>query len=115
MLSLEGVSGLANAGDQVVGATRSTIANLFHLEPLSYARLDHKPELVAWGHATCNTKLGQRKCFSLHELQNDGDKVGIIRESGIETFGWISTNWEMIRSALGSVWIRISNDEAEDN
>ena len=114
MLSLDNEDGLGNSGSQVEGATRSTIVNLFHLEPLSYSRLDHKPEFVSWGHATCNTKLGQRKCYSLKELRGDGEKVGVVREEGIETFGWISPNWEFIRSPYGSVWIRISEDRPEE-
>ncbi len=43
-------------------------------------------------------------------LQGLDWKVGIIRPEGIETFGWISKNYEMIRSPLGAVWIRISTD-----
>lgn len=116
MLTLNDEDGLENAGLQVEGATRSTIVNLFHLEPLRYDRLDHVPAAVAWGHATCNTKLGQRRCFSIEELVEGGEKLGVIRESGVETFGWLSPNWEMIRSPSGAVWIRISLDRgAEDN
>lgn len=110
MLALEDEEGLGNAGVQVEGATRSTIVNLFHLLPLRYDRLDHVPSSVAWGHATCNTRLGQRRCFSVAELTQDGDKVGVITEAGVETIGWISLNWEMIRSPLGAVWIRICSD-----
>lgn len=113
MLALQDEVGLANAHIQVEGATRSTIVNLFHLEPLRYESLDHIPSAVAWGHATCNTKLGQRKCYSLHELTEVGGKLGIVLESGIETIGWISPNWEMIRSARGAVWIRICADRDE--
>ena len=29
---------------------------------------------------------------------------------GVDTFGWISGDWEMIRSPQGSVWIRICSD-----
>jgi len=110
MLKLDDEDALENASIQVEGATRSTIVNLFHLEPLRYDRLDHKPEAVAWGHATCNTKLGQRRCFSVAEIKADGEKVELIRESGIETIGWLSPNWEMIRSPNGAVWIRICVD-----
>ena len=110
MLVLDDEEGLENAGVQVAGATRSTIVNLFHLEPLRYDRLDHAPTAVAWGHATCNTKLGQRRCYSIAELANEGDKVGLIREAGIETIGWMSPNMEIMRSPRGAVWIRISSD-----
>lgn len=37
-------------------------------------------------------------------------KVGIIKEEGIETFGWISSDFEMIRSPQGAVWIQLSRD-----
>jgi hypothetical protein len=114
MLLLNEEIGLENAGMQVEGATRSTVVNLFHLEPLRYDRLDHTPSAVAWGHATCNTKLGQRRCFSVSEVIRDGEKVGLIKEAGIETFGWISPNWEMIRSPRGAVWIRICLDRNSD-
>jgi hypothetical protein len=109
MIDLAHEESLGNAGLQVEGATRSTIVNLFHMEPLRYDRLDHRPEFVAWGHATCNTKLGQRKCYSMAELQNQGLKIGIIADEGIETFGWMSENWEFIRSPDGSAWIRIAH------
>lgn len=111
MISLEDEDGLGNSGIQVEGATRSTIVNLFHLEPLSYSQLDHKPDYVSWGHATCNTRLGQRKCYSLDELREQNIKLGIIGDDGIETFGWMSPGWEFIRSPQGSVWIRISTDQ----
>jgi hypothetical protein len=114
MLSLLDEDALANAGIQTEGVTRSTIVNLFHLEPLRYDALDHKPEAIAWGHATCNTRLGQRRCYSVAEVQREGAKVGIIKESGVDTFGWLSPNWEMIRSANGAVWIRICSDRGDE-
>lgn len=98
---------LANAAMQDGDSTRSTIVNLFHLRPLEYSDLLHIPENVAWGHALCNTKLGQRNCYSLAELQDMNQKVGIVKEKGIETFGWMSIDWKMIRSATGAVWIQI--------
>ena len=107
MLDLSGAAGLGNAGAQVQGATRSTIVNLFHLDPLRYGALLHEPKTVAWGHAVCNTVLGQRKCHPLAALQEDGMKLGIIAEDGIETFGWMSKDFEMIRSSAGDVWIRL--------
>ena len=71
------------------------------------------PENVAWGHAICNTRLGQRRCYSLSELIEMELKVGIIRPEGVETFGWISHDREMIRSPQGSVWIQLHGDVAE--
>ena len=106
-------AGLENAGNQVKGATRSTIVNLFHLSPLIYSELRHVPENVAWGHATCNTRLGQRKCYSLAELIEMELKIGIVRPEGIETFGWLSEDHTMIRSPNGAVWIQLHGDVAE--
>jgi hypothetical protein len=102
--------GLINAGAQVEGATRSTAVNLFHLIPLVYGSLQHMAGTVAWGHANCNTKLGQRKCYSLTELQEMSLKVGILREEDIEEIGWISEDYSMIRSSRGAVWIQLSGD-----
>lgn len=102
---------LLNASEQVLNATRSTVVNLFHMVPLTYSDIEHIPQNVAWGHAVCNTKLGQRKCYPLFELMNDGSKVGIVDGEGvISTFGWISRNLEIIRSPAGAVWIRIVED-----
>lgn len=109
-ISFEDESGLANAGDQVEGATRSTIINLFHLSPLTYRLLMHAPLNIGWGHAVCNTKLGQRKCYSLEEIIEMDLKVGIIRPEGIETFGWISEDSQMIRSPNGAVWVQLNGD-----
>lgn len=108
---------LLNASEQVENATRSTVVNLFHMVPLTYSDIEHIPQNVAWGHAICNTKLGQRICYPLSELINQGAKVGVVDEAGaIATFGWISRNLEMIRSPAGAVWIRIVEDHfsAED-
>lgn len=110
MLKLDEESGLMNSGDQVVGATRSTVINLFHMHPLVYEQLEHIPANVAWGHATCNTKLGQRRCYSLSELQDMGSKVAIVRGEEVNTFGWISDDRGMIRSPVGAVWIQITGD-----
>ena len=110
-VEFEDESALLNAGEQVADATRSTVVNLFHLEPLVYSSIEHDPTNVAWGHATCNTKLGQRKCYSFQELITSGAKIGTVDESGsIQTFGWGSENLEMIRSPMGAVWIRVSED-----
>ena len=105
------VDGLLNAALQVEGATRSTKVNLFHLEPLVYETLNHRPTSVAWGHATCNTLLGQRHCYSLAELQEAGRKIGFIDEDDeLVTFGWISEDFKMIRSPHGAVWVQLSDD-----
>lgn len=105
----EGV-GTDNAAGQVEGSTRSTIVNLFHLVALTYDSMNHIPSNMAWGHAACNTRLGQRICRSVEELKNTGMKVGIILPERVETFGWMSNDWEMIRSPKGAVWIKISRD-----
>jgi hypothetical protein len=113
-VGFEDEPGLGNAGLQVQGSTRSTVVNLFHMEPLVYGSLEHAPRHVAWGHAVCNTRLGQRKCYSLPELQAMDLKVGIIREENIDTFGWISRDYKMIRSANGAVWIQLNEDILQD-
>lgn len=110
MVGFEEEAGLGNAGAQVAGSTRSTIVNLFHLEPLAYGSLEHAPRCVAWGHAVCNTRLGQRECYSLPQLQEMDLKVAVIRDENVETFGWISDDWKMIRSPNGAVWIQLNED-----
>jgi hypothetical protein len=105
--------GLINAATQVEGATRSTEVNLFHLIPLVYGTLQHVPESVAWGHANCNTRLGQRRCYSLDELQRMNLKVGVLREESVDTIRWISEDYQMIRSPRGAVWIQLSGDMTE--
>jgi hypothetical protein len=114
IVSFEDACGLENAAMQVEGATRSTIVNLFHLEPLVYQSLVHVPRNVAWGHAVCNTRLGQRRCYSLAEIMAMNRKVGIVREEGIETFGWMSDDDQMIRSPKGAVWIQLNGDFEEE-
>jgi hypothetical protein len=101
---------LLNAGTQIINATRSTIVNLFHIQPVTYTDVCHNARNVAWGHATCNTKLGQRRCFSVAELEDVGIKIAAIRNGRIETFAWASNSYEMLRSPNGAVWIRINND-----
>ena len=114
-ISFSEESGLGNAAEQVEGATRSTAANLFHLRPLAYNELLHTPDNVAWGHAICNTRLGQQRCYSLPELREEGLKVGVVREEQTETFGFMSENWEMIRSPMGAVWSQLHGDVAESD
>jgi hypothetical protein len=101
---------LLNAGAQVINATRSTIVNLFHVQPLTYSDVCHNAQNVAWGHAICNTKLGQRRCVSLHELEEIGIKVGTIRDGQFHTFAWASQSFDMLRSPMGAVWIMITSD-----
>ncbi len=115
MVSFEDESSLENAPLQIEGTTRSTIVNLFHLEPLVYSDGHHIPQKVTWGHAVCNTRLGQRRCYSLRELQLGDLKVGIIHENGIDTFGWISGDSRMIRSPGGAVWIQLQGDDMDEN
>ena len=110
MVYFDDAVGNENASDQVEGATRSTIVNLFHISPLRYDTVLHIPTNVAWGHAVCNTRLGQRPCISLEEIKQMGRKVGIIMEDRIDTFGWISNDEQMIRSPLGAVWIQLNGD-----
>lgn len=108
------VDGLLNAALTVEGATRSTKANLFHMEPLVYESLNHRPTSVAWGHASCNTLLGQRHCYSLAELQEAGRKLGVIVDDDVVTIGWISDDYKMIRSPYGAVWVQLSPDMPEE-
>lgn len=114
MIGFEEESGLQNAAQQVEGATRSTIVNLFHLRPLIYHSLVHIPENLGWGHAICNTRLGQRPCYSLNEIIEMKRKVGFVEEDGIETFGWMSDDSLMIRTADGAVWIQISTGDLSE-
>lgn len=113
MVTFDDASGLGNAGTQIEGATRSTAVNLFHIEPLIYKSLVHVPSNVAWGHAVCNTRLGQRQCFSLDELVGVGRTVQISQTNGTEALGWISDDNQMIRSPNGAVWIQLNGDVEE--
>ncbi len=101
---------LLNAGAQVLNATRSTVVNLFHIQPVTYSDVCHNAQNVAWGHAICNTKLGQRRCFSVHELEQVGIKIGVLLDGQFETFAWASESFEMLRSPDGAVWIKINDD-----
>lgn len=113
-VSFEDEGGLINASEQIEGATRSTVVNLFHLMPLLYHELTHIPSNIGWGHAVCNTRLGQRPCYSLQQLVDMNLKVGIVRDEGLlETFGWMSTDWLMIRSPNGAVWMQLNGDIKE--
>ncbi|MEV0005173.1 restriction endonuclease [Micromonospora sp. NPDC050980] len=112
-VSFTAAAGLTNAGMQVEGATRSTEVNLFHLVPLVYGELQHAPSAIGWGHANCNTLLGQRRCYSLGELQDLDLKLGIVSEEGVHTIGWISEDYQMIRSPMGAVWVQLCGDMTE--
>lgn len=106
--------GLLNASDQIQGVTRSTKVNLFHINPLMYQTLDHVPDLIAWGHAVCNTRLGQRRCYSISELIEHDNKIAVLNNGHYETIGWISDDWKMIKSTNGAVWIQIVNEYTEE-
>lgn len=113
-VSFVGEDGSVNAAEQIDGATRSTVVNLFHLVPMLYDQLTHIPGNIGWGHAICNTRLGQRPCYSLQDIIAMDLKVGILRDEGvIDTFGWISRDWLMIRSPNGAVWMQLNGDIAE--
>lgn len=113
-ISFEESEALANAGNQVIGSTRSTIVNLFHLKPLLYHSIIHLPANVGWGHAVCNSYLAQRACLSLNELMQLNLKVGIIYDDHVDSFGWISADHKFIRSPNGATWIQISNNMSDD-
>lgn len=113
MVSFEDELGLENAGSQVEGATRSTLVNLFHMLPLRYDLFQHSPESVAWGHAICNTRLGQRVCFSRAELMATGKPLKMTTTDGSVDLGWISEDSKMIRSVGGAVWIQLNPEPGE--
>jgi len=106
MLEMEDEDQLANAGQQVFGATRSTEVNLFHIKPLLYSKLEHVPTNLGWGHASCNTKLGQMECTPVDELISSGIELIV---NGKDTLGWISQDLKIIRAATGDTWIKISD------
>lgn len=100
------VPGLANSGVQLA-ETRSTLVNLFHLEPLLYEKvLGHNVENVAWGHAHCNTLLAQRKSHSLNELRALGSTVD-------EDLYWNSDR-SFIRSSNHRAWVAVTPIEFHD-
>jgi hypothetical protein len=92
------VPGLANSGVQLA-ETRSTLINLFHLRPLLYDKqLGHHPTNVAWGHAHCNTFLGQRAAFGWDELGSTLDRASFrTNDEG-----------DFIRSDDGRAWISVT-------
>lgn len=94
------VPGLANSGVQLA-ETRSTLVNLYHLQPLLYSKeLGHTTENIAWGHAHCNTFLSQRKSFSLEELKRTGNKIQTeLYTDALGTF---------IRSEDNRAWVSVT-------
>ncbi|TBR09826.1 MAG: BstXI family restriction endonuclease [Candidatus Nitrosotenuis sp.] len=106
MLELDDEDGRANAAEQVSESTRSTEVNLFHMKPLLYSSLEHTPVNICWGHAVCNTKLGQIECIPVDTLISTGDEIKINNN---ESLGWLSKDKKMIRSSNGDTWIKISN------
>lgn len=112
LISFDDEEGLTNSTEQV-GATRSTKVNLFHMVPLCYSTLENIPTQVSWGHATCNTRLGQRQCFSYHDLLKADIKISINEGQGERFLGYINATKNFIRSANGDVWIRISKNEGQ--
>jgi hypothetical protein len=109
-ISFSEESGTINASQQASDITRSTVVNLFHLKPLIYRELVHIPRNVAWGHAICNSRLGQRQCYSLREMIEMGRKVALIEGEAYQTFGWMSSDDIMIRSPDGAVWVQLNGD-----
>lgn len=109
-ISFEDEEGLANSTEQV-GATRSTKVNLFHMVPLCYASLENIPTQVSWGHAVCNTRLGQRKCYSFHDLEPQKIEIEIAEGKEKHLLGYANATKNFIRSENGDVWIRISKGD----
>lgn len=112
LISFDNEEGLENSTEQV-GATRSTKINLFHMVPLCYSSLENIPTKVSWGHATCNTRLGQRQCFSYKELLRNAIEVDISEGRPKRLLGYTNEARNFIRSKSGDVWIRISKGDAE--
>lgn len=107
MISFDDEEGLENSTDQV-GSTRSTKVNLFHMVPLCYSSLENIPTQVAWGHATCNTRLGQRRCYSFSDLQSTEIEIEITQGQEKRLLGYTNNTQNFIRSQNGDVWIRIA-------
>lgn len=79
--------------------------------PLCYASLENTPTQVSWGHATCNTRLGQRRCFSYNDLLNTNIEIAINNGNKQRLLGYANEAQNFIRSEDGDVWIRISKSE----
>lgn len=79
--------------------------------PLCYSSLENIPTQVAWGHATCNTRLGQRQCFSYHSLLQTDLTIEIHNGQERRFLGYTNAEQNFIRSQNGDVWIRISKGD----
>lgn len=110
LISFDDEEGLTNSTEQI-GSTRSTKVNLFHMVPLCYSSLENIPTQVSWGHAICNTRLGQRRCFSYHDLLETEIEIEINDNQGQRLLGYANATRNFIRSQNGDVWIRISKGE----
>ncbi len=110
LISFDDEEGLTNSTEQA-GSTRSTKVNLFHMVPLCYSSLENIPTQVAWGHATCNTRLGQRQCFSYHSLLQTDLTIEIHNGQERRFLGYTNAEQNFIRSQNGDVWIRISKGD----
>lgn len=110
MISFDDEEGLENSTDQV-GSTRSTKVNLFHMVPLCYSSLENIPTQVSWGHTTCNTRLGQRRCYSFNDLQAIEIEIDITENQKKRLLGYANAAQNLIRSQNGDVWIRISKGD----
>lgn len=110
LISFDDEEGLTNSTEQV-GSTRSTKINLFHMVPLCYSTLENIPTQVSWGHATCNTRLGQRQCISYHDLLKTNIEVIINQGQREHLLGYANASKSFVRSANGDVWIRISKNK----
>ena len=100
------VPGLANSGVQLA-ETRSTLVNLFHLQPLLYEKvLGHNVNNVAWGHAHCNTFLAQRRSYSLQELKLRGSLI-------TQDLYW-DLDGLFIRSEDHRAWVSVTPIESGD-
>ena len=92
-----------NAVTQNVYTTRSTQVNVFHMRPLVYGSVEHKPYQVFWGHHHCNTNLGQNRCFSLEEIKQF-KKDGKIKNEKI----FADNSQKSIRDEKGNYYIKIT-------
>ena len=92
-----------NAVIQNTYTTRSTQVNVFHMRPLVYGSIEHKPYQVFWGHHHCNTNLGQNRCFSLEEIKQF-KKYGKIKKEKI----FADNSNSSIRDEKGNYYIKIT-------
>ena len=76
--------------------------------PLCYSSLENIPTQVSWGHAICNTRLGQRRCYSFNDLQTTEIEIDITENRNKRLLGYANANQNFIRSQNGDVWIRIA-------